>query len=59
MGGTEYEGEWERLNAQWSYDPDHNSFSLPHEVFELDLEQGALLVYIYLQYQKGARSGQC
>ena len=34
-------------------------FSLPNEVFQLGLKAGDLLVYIYLQYQKGARSGQC
>ena len=55
MGGAEYEGEWERLKAHWSYDPDHNSFHLPHEVFELGLEQGALLVYVYLVYHKSLK----
>ncbi|MDE6260533.1 MAG: hypothetical protein K2M42_06690 [Oscillospiraceae bacterium] len=40
------------MNTQWSYDPDQNSFPLPHEVFELGLEQGSLLVYIYLVHQK-------
>ncbi|MBD5085374.1 MAG: helix-turn-helix domain-containing protein, partial [Clostridiales bacterium] len=34
-------------------------FPLPNEVFQLGLKTGDLLVYIYLQYQKGARSGQC
>ena len=34
-------------------------FPLPNEVFQLGLKAGDLLVYIYLQYQKGARSGQC
>ena len=34
-------------------------FPLPNEVFQLGLNAGDLLVYIYLQYQKGARSGQC
>ena len=34
-------------------------FPLPNEVFQLGLKAGNLLVYIYLQYQKGARSGQC
>ena len=43
------------MKAQWSYDPDHNSFPLPHEVFELGLEQGALLVYVYLVYHKSLR----
>ena len=34
-------------------------FPVPNEVFQLDLEPGELLVYIYLHYQKGVRSGQC
>ena len=36
-----------------------NPFPLPYEVFELGLSHGPLLVYIYLQYQKDARSDQC
>ena len=55
MGGAKHEGEWERLKAQWSYDPDQNSFPLPHEVFELGLEQGALLVYIYLVHHRSLK----
>ena len=43
------------MKAQWSYDPDQNSFPLPHEVFELGLEQGALLVYVYLVYHKSLK----
>lgn len=34
-------------------------FPIPNEVFQLDLKPGELLVYIYLHYQKGVRSGQC
>ena len=34
-------------------------FPLPNEVFQLGLAANDLLVYIYLQYQKGVRSGQC
>ena len=34
-------------------------FPLPNEVFQLGLKAGDLLVYIYIQYQKGARSNQC
>ena len=34
-------------------------FSLPNDVFRLGLKSGELLVYIYLQYQKGAHSAQC
>ena len=43
------------MNAQWSYDPGQNSFPLPHEVFELGLEQGALLVYVYLVCHKSLK----
>ena len=34
-------------------------FPLPNDVFQLGLKSGDLLVYIYLQYQKGAHSDQC
>ena len=34
-------------------------FPLPNAVFHLGLKAGELLVYIYLHYQKGVRSGQC
>lgn len=34
-------------------------FSLPNAVFHLGLKAGELLVYLYLHYQKGVRSGQC
>ena len=34
-------------------------FPLPNEVFQLGLAANDLLVYVYLQYQKGMRSGQC
>lgn len=43
------------MKAQWSYDLDKNSFPLSHEVFELGLEQGALLVYVYLVYHTGLK----
>ena len=43
------------MKAQWSYDPNQNSFPLPHEVFELGLEQGVLLVYVYLVYYKSLK----
>ena len=32
---------------------------MPSVVFQLGLKAGELLVYIYLHYQKGVRSGQC
>lgn len=34
-------------------------FPLPNAVFQLGLKGGELLVYLYLHYQKGVRSGQC
>lgn len=34
-------------------------FPIPNKVFQLGLQPGELLVYIYLHYQKGVRSGQC
>ncbi len=34
-------------------------FPLPNEVFQIGLKAGDLLVYIYLQYQKDMRNGQC
>ena len=34
-------------------------FALPNDVFRLGLKSGELLVYIYLQYQKGMHSDQC
>ena len=43
------------MKTQWSYDPDQNCFPLPHEVFELGLEQGALLVYIYLVHHRSLK----
>ena len=43
------------MKAQWSYDSDQNCFPLPHEVFELGLEQCALLVYVYLVYHKSLK----
>ncbi len=43
------------MKAQWNCDSGQNSFSLPHEVFELGLEQGTLLVYVYLVYHKSLK----
>ena len=34
-------------------------FPLPNDVFQLGLKSGELLVYIYLQHQKGAHGDQC
>ena len=55
VGGAAHEGWWERLKAQWGYNPNQNSFPLPHEVFELGLEQGVLLVYVYLVHHKSLK----
>lgn len=37
--------------------PSANEFFLPHEVFELGLKQGPLLVYLYLIYRKSLKCG--
>lgn len=37
----------------------HAVVPLPNEVFQLGLNADNLLVYLYLQCQKGVRSGQC
>lgn len=51
---------WWSTKQMWLTGEKFNAvFSLPHEVFRLGLKSGELLVYIYLQYQKGAVSGQC
>lgn len=51
---------WWSTKQMWLTGEKFNAvFSLPDEVFRLGLKSGELLVYIYLQYQKGAVSGQC
>lgn len=51
---------WWSTKQMWLTGEKFNAvFSLPNEVFRLGLKSGELLVYIYLQYQKGAVSGQC
>lgn len=51
---------WRTTKQMWLTGEKFNAvFSLPNEVFRLGLKSGELLVYIYLQYQKGAVSGQC
>ena len=51
---------WISRNQAWITDEVFDAvFPVPAEVFQLDLECGELLVYIYLHYQKGVRSGQC
>ena len=50
---------WRSTKQKWLTGEMFNAvFSLPNEVFQLGLKSGELLVYIYLQYQKGARSDQ-
>lgn len=44
------------MSGTWSAAvPPSNEFFLPREVFELGLDQGPLLVYIYLVYQKSLK----
>ena len=51
---------WRSTQQKWLTGEMFNAvFSLPNEVFQLGLKSGELLVYIYLQYQKGVRSDQC
>ena len=51
---------WRSTKQEWLTGERFNAvFSLPNEVFQLGLKSGDLLVYIYLQYQKGAHSNQC
>ena len=51
---------WRSTQQKWLTGEMFNAvFSLPNEVFQLGLKSGELLVYIYLQYQKGAHSDQC
>lgn len=51
---------WRSTQQKWLTGEMFNAvFSVPNEVFQLGLKSGDLLVYIYLQYQKGARSDQC
>ena len=52
--------QWMRTKQNWLTGEVFDAvFPLPNEVFQLGLKGGGLLVYIYLQYQKGVRSGQC
>ena len=51
---------WRSTQQEWLTGERFNAvFSLPNDVFRLGLKSGELLVYIYLQYQKGAHSDQC
>ena len=51
---------WRSTQQKWLTGEMFNAvFRLPNEVFQLGLKSGDLLVYIYLQYQKGAHSDQC
>lgn len=51
---------WRSTKQTWLTDEMFDAvFPLPNAVFQLGLKAGELLVYIYLHYQKGVRSGQC
>ena len=51
---------WRSTKQQWLTGEMFKAvFPLPNDVFRLSLKPGELLVYIYLQYQKGVRSDQC
>ena len=51
---------WRSTKQQWLTGEMFKAvFPLPNDVFRLGLKSGELLVYIYLQYQKGAYSDQC
>lgn len=57
---SEYKGEQIRMKQTWITGEMFEAvFPLPNEVFQLGLKSGELLVYLYLQYQKGAWSNQC
>ncbi len=43
------------MNAWQKHSSPESCFLLPHEVFELGLEQGTLLVYVYLVYHKSLK----
>lgn len=57
MGGAAYERGRRQLSAWQKHSQPENCFLLPHEVFELGLGQGALLVYLWLVYHKQLRHG--
>ena len=51
---------WRSTQQKWLTGEMCNAvFPLSNDVFRLGLKSGELLVYIYLQYQKGAHSDQC
>lgn len=45
------------MRSVWSAAAAPDMFTLPHEVFELGLKQGPLLVYLYLIYCKRLKHG--
>ena len=55
MGGAAYKRRWRQLNAWQKCSLPENCFLLPHEVFELGLEQGVLLMYIYLVHHRSLK----
>lgn len=59
-GGADPRKHWMSTKRSWLTGEVFNAvFSVPNEAFQLGLKPGELLVYIYLQYQKGVRSGRC
>lgn len=58
--GTTSRSRWISTKQIWITNEVFDAvFPLPNVVFQLGLKGGDLLVFIYLQYQKGVRSGQC
>lgn len=57
---TTSHSRWVSTNQVWITGEVFDAvFPIPVEVFQLDLKGGELLVYLYLHYQRGVRSGQC
>ena len=58
--GTTSRSRWTSRKQTWITGEVFDAvFPLSNEVFQLGLKASGLLVYIYLHYQKGVRSGQC
>ena len=57
--GTTSRSRWISRTQVWiTREVFETVFPLPNAVFQLGLKAGELLVYLYLHYQKGVRSGQ-
>ena len=58
--GTTPRSRWTSRKQVWTTGEVFDAvFPLPSEAFQLGPKAGELLVYLYLHYQKGVRSGQC